>query len=119
MVQPGRVTGFLGPNDAGRSTTMWLILGSAAAVYLLIRGRRSSIAAMRMRPSRSHCRVVLSFEPPSATSGVWRRSKYERHSWYGSAGWAGVPFRQVQVKRLYATKRGERLTIVRLGEVAT
>ena len=36
VVQPGRVTGFLGPNDAGRSTTMWLILGSAAAVYLVI-----------------------------------------------------------------------------------
>ena len=27
MVQPGRVTGFLGPNGAGRSTTMRLILG--------------------------------------------------------------------------------------------
>ena len=26
-VEPGRVTGFLGPNSAGKSTTMRLILG--------------------------------------------------------------------------------------------
>ena len=28
MVRPGRVTGFLGPDGAGKSTTMRLILGS-------------------------------------------------------------------------------------------
>ena len=27
VVQPGRVTGFLGPNRAGKSTTMRMILG--------------------------------------------------------------------------------------------
>jgi ABC-2 type transport system ATP-binding protein len=53
-VQPGQVTGFVGPNDAGKSTTMRVILGLDApdSGTALVAGRPYSGLASSVDPGR-------------------------------------------------------------------
>jgi ABC-2 type transport system ATP-binding protein len=52
-VRPGIVTGFLGPNGAGRSTTMRMILGLDAPTSGARRSSSTSWAALRREPAPS------------------------------------------------------------------
>ena len=91
-VEPGRVTGFLGPNGSGKTTTMRCILGltrpSAGRVTVLGRPYRELSRPMRYssgasktsssrlaEPTRSRTRCPAGMVyPPYSTSSMTRRS---------------------------------------------
>jgi ABC-2 type transport system ATP-binding protein len=77
LVQPGIVTGFLGPNGVGKSTTMRMIAGldEPTAGRVVVNGRRyrSSSAPMAELGVLLEAKAVHTADQRAITCSRWRR----------------------------------------------